>query len=614
MDTLNEGNANQHERLLETFIIPVIVLLLITAAYIPTFSGQFLLDDHHLVKDNPYIRTLKPLQSYFIQEDGISDDDRTRGYHTGYYRPLINISYFLDFKIWGMKATGFRTTNLALHLFTCLLLYFVLSRYFDGIMVPAISAILFGIHPVNTESVSWIASRNNILVSLFSLASFYFYTLKDQGKAGLHVFLSLFFFAAALFSKEFGVMLLPVFFLYNRVCRRNNISVIKEFLMYVPFVAILAAYFLMRRMAMQSVLPAGGFENILDRICFVPYLIMYNLRLVFFPLGLHSFMVQYPRELMDWQVVLGVTGMLLAGIILWRYRREKMIIFPLLSFVIGLFPILNIVKTSGTSLVSMRWLYFPMMWLIPIFCWLLGRLVNRKNSFRIIIVFIVIISLGGYSYFLNRYQWRDEWSFFQREVIQYNNLAYAGGFAEAHHDRKDFKSAYRYYNLAIQLSPNKTINYINFAALLTDIERPGEALDYLEKAGTLKMTRKERGDFFNNRGMALFQQGRFQESISSFEKAVQLAPHVAGFWTNLGGAYGMMEDFDRSISVLKKGMEIAGESMGLRKNLGISYLRSGQYGKAIFLFEGILSKEGKVREDIVPLLDQAYKRSKTNSE
>jgi len=158
----------------------LILALLITAAYAPTFSGQFILDDRPLVKNNVFIREFSRPAFYLFQEDGVSDKSDP-GYHTGYYRPLINISYTLDYKIWGMKPSGFRATNLILHLFTCIILYQILFVLLGGRFIPFAVTLLFGLHPVNTESVAWISSRNNILVTLFSLISFYYY-LKNMSE------------------------------------------------------------------------------------------------------------------------------------------------------------------------------------------------------------------------------------------------------------------------------------------------------------------------------------------------------------------------------------------------------------------------------------------------
>ena len=197
-------------------LFPLILSLIIISAYIPTLSGHFILDDRPLVKNNLSIKEFKSPAFYLFQEDGVCDKSPP-GYHTGYYRPLVNVFYTLDYRIWGMYPSGFRITNLILHLLTCIILYQLLRKMLGGSLIPFSVTLLFGLHPVNTESVAWISSRNNILVTLFSLISFYYYLKQRDEKRIWTGVLSYFSFAMALFCKEFAVMLLPIFFIIFRM-------------------------------------------------------------------------------------------------------------------------------------------------------------------------------------------------------------------------------------------------------------------------------------------------------------------------------------------------------------------------------------------------------------
>ena len=587
-------------------ILPFLVLcVLITAPYLPTFSGQFILDDHPLVNKNPYIKKFQPFLSYFSQEDGVSAHGKIDDYHSGYYRPLLNITYFFDYKLWGMRATGFRMTNLILHLITCFLLYRILSRCYEGVAVPLIATLLFGLHPVNSETVSWTAARNNILVSLFSLASFYFYTSKKPDKKILSTSLSLLFFAMALFSKEFAVMLLPIFFLHNRLVAGRQLRGRDEWIGYIPYVVILAFYFSMRWMVTQSVLSPGGFGSIWQRIYFAPYLVIYNLQLIFFPYGLHSFSVGYRETLFNWQAAFGFGGVALIGLLFWQFKKEKMLLFSILSFVAGLFPVLNIVKTSAVTLISMRWLYFPMMFLIMGLSRYLQRSLRVNQLLTLSVLGVGIIYFGAYSYILNENLWHDEDTFFSQEVLNFNNVLYIGGLAENLLDKKRYREAEKYFRIAINNYPYELRNYINYSALLIDTSRPDDALLYLDKAKALTMTHNERGEWFNNIGMAYSQLKEQDKALKHFLKAVHFHPEEPQFWANLGGAYGLMGDYENSISALKKGLDIAPDSIQLRKNLAVTYMKMEDYEKAIATLEKIPDPERRKNRDIQGLLRKA---------
>jgi len=561
-----------------------------------------------MVNKNPYIKRFQPPLSYFSQEDGVSAHGKLIDYHSGYYRPLVNITYFLDYKLWGMRPTGFRTTNLILHLMTCCLVYLVLSRHYDGIIVPLIASLLFGIHPVNSEAVSWAAARNNILVSLFSLASLYFYASRRPEKGILSTSLSLLFFAMALFSKEFAVMLLPIFFLYNRLMVGRGLRGRDEWVSYLPYLVILALYFIVRWTVTQSVLSPGGFESIWQRIYFVPYLIIYNLRLIFFPYGLHSFSVGYPKALLNWQAGVGFGGVALIGLFLWRSRKERTTLFSILSFAVGLFPVLNIVKTSAVSLISMRWLYFPMMFLLMGLSRYIQKSMKVNQLLTVSVLGVGIAYCGVYSYVLNRNLWHDEDIFFRQEVLGFNNVFYAGGLAENLLDKKRYQEAETYFRIAVRHYPHKARIYVNYSALLIDTGRLDAALSCLDRARSLTMTHRERGEWFNNMGMAYFQLKEQDKALEYFLKAVHFHPEEPRFWANLGGAYGSMGDYEDSVSALKKGLNIAPDSIQLRKNLAVTYMNMEDYEKAVSTLEEIPDPERRNNKDIEGLLRKARNR------
>ena len=563
--------------------------ILITASYLPTFSGQFILDDHPLVNNNPYIKKLQPFFSYFSQEDGVSAHNEIGDYHSGYYRPLVNLTYFLDYTLWGMRAPGFRTTNLILHLLTCFLLFSILSRCHDGVMVPLIATLLFGIHPVNSEAVSWTAARNNILVSLFSLASFYFYIYQRPEKGILSRSLSLLFFTLALFSKEFAVMLLPLFFLYNRTIMDRELHGGREWIGYIPYLVILVFYLIVRWMVTRSVLSPGGLGSVWDRIYFAPYLIVYNLKLIIVPYGLHSFSVSYPETLFTWKAAVGFVGVAFFGLLLWAYRREKLILFSMVSFILGLLPVLNIAKTSAVTLISMRWLYFPMVFLLLGLSTYMQRMIKINQILTVSIIGAVIVYCGTYTYILNKDLWHNEKVFFRQEVIHFNNVYYAGGLAGDLLDNKQYREAEHYFKIAIDHYPNEASDYINYSALLIETGRPREALSYLEKASSLIMTPRERGEWFNNMGMSYFGLKQLDSALRYFIQAVTLCPNDPDFWKNLGGNYGSMGDYKNSISAFQRGLEISPDSLPLRKNLAITYLKMKDYEKARVTLEKIPS-------------------------
>jgi hypothetical protein len=83
---------------------------------------------------------------------------------SSYFRPLINSSFILDRILWGMEAPLLHLENVLLHLTNTLLVFALACQFarvhkLDGLSVPMITALLFGLHPLNVEAVAWVAGR-----------------------------------------------------------------------------------------------------------------------------------------------------------------------------------------------------------------------------------------------------------------------------------------------------------------------------------------------------------------------------------------------------------------------------------------------------------------------
>ena len=125
------------------------------------------------------------------------------------YRPVVTLSYFLDYAIWRLNPSGYHLTNVILHTITGVLLYAVLSRLIRKRPVALLSAILFSMHPCVTEAVNAISYREDILATLFIFLSCLCLIL--SGKK-VYYALSLLSYLLSLFSKETAIVM-PLFIL-----------------------------------------------------------------------------------------------------------------------------------------------------------------------------------------------------------------------------------------------------------------------------------------------------------------------------------------------------------------------------------------------------------------
>lgn len=160
----------------------VLIVAATLAAYANSFSGEFLFDDSHSIVDNPHIRRLWPL-SYALSAP---DQSSLAG------RPIVSLSFALNHACTGMSRWGFHAGNLFIHTLAALVLFGVVRRAFlrtaagglqagtaaasgDAALtwLAGLIAALWAVHPLQTESVTYLVQRAESLMGLFYLLTLY---------------------------------------------------------------------------------------------------------------------------------------------------------------------------------------------------------------------------------------------------------------------------------------------------------------------------------------------------------------------------------------------------------------------------------------------------------
>ena len=141
---------------------PCIILSVISViVFFNTASNAFVYDDSVTVVHNSLIKNWKNIHSlfsfhYFMLSGELS------------YRPVVTLSYFIDYFLWGLNPVGFHLTNIFLHAGNTILFYFFLKRVVKANTSAFIAALLFTTHPVLTEAVNSVSYREDMLAAFFS--------------------------------------------------------------------------------------------------------------------------------------------------------------------------------------------------------------------------------------------------------------------------------------------------------------------------------------------------------------------------------------------------------------------------------------------------------------
>ena len=139
-------------------LIPIFILLILTiGVYSNTLKNGFVFDDYFIIIDNIFIKDWKNL-SGLLSKDYFSRSGEAT------YRPVVTLSYFVDYSLWGLKPYGYHLTNVLIHSVNAVLVFLFVLLLIKGRRAAFLAALLFAVHPVLTEAVNAISLREDLLI------------------------------------------------------------------------------------------------------------------------------------------------------------------------------------------------------------------------------------------------------------------------------------------------------------------------------------------------------------------------------------------------------------------------------------------------------------------
>ena len=153
----SEGQT--HSRSYAKYVVAGCLAVFAALVFSNSLSNGFVFDDRIHLLERPLLRSLGNLPELLRAS----------------YRPVRNISYAIDFAVWGEAALGFHLTNVLIHAANVLLVFAVARRVTGDLLWAGLATLIFAVHPMQPDSVTYISGRRDLLFSLFYLSSFLFY-------------------------------------------------------------------------------------------------------------------------------------------------------------------------------------------------------------------------------------------------------------------------------------------------------------------------------------------------------------------------------------------------------------------------------------------------------
>jgi len=542
--------------------------------------------------------------------------------------PLTRISHLIDFQLFGSESGPQHLTNVVLHAFSAVVLFWLLMRMTGAFWPSAFVAFVFALHPLHLESVAWIAERKDVLSTLFLFLALWAYLSYVERPAVGRYLLVVLLFCAGILSKPmvvtfpFLALLLDAWPL-RRFSRKAILE--KAPLFAISFAASIATYLVQRQ---------GGSVASFDQapialragnalLSYVTYLGQF-----FWPA---NFAVFYPYPS---QIPLGAVigaALLLVGVTAFAVRNFRLRPYLAIGwfwYLGTLVPVVGLIQ-AGVQARADRYTYVPLIGISIMLAWGFADLCALRPAGKaaIAVLGIVACSAWAYSTWLNLANWRDSVSLFQHAVqvtsenyLAYNSLGYAlrqrGQTAEA---MADFEAALKirphyaeaqnnlgegllvegrveeaapHIQEALREEPDSAEAHVNWGTVLNQRGEHNEAAAEYRVALQLQ---RDNAQAHCGLGVALMNLGQFEEALPELKEAIGIKPDYADAHYNLGVLFGLLKRTDEAIAEFSETIRLESDNAEAHFNLGTAFAVEDRESQAIPEFQAAV----RLRPDYV---------------
>lgn len=470
-----------------------------------------------------------------------------------YYRPVFYISLMLTRLFSGYEPWGYHLTVVLLHALNSVLVYFLASHFFknekSATAGTLITALLFAVHPVHIEVVSWISATIETLLTVFFLLAVIFHVQsRDHPKNKIWLILAALSFFLALTSKEMAIAFLLLAPLYDAIFVKPKGRSLRS--LAGPYVLYALTFLFIYLPLRFANVPYGPSKYIIfsleEGFLQVIAAFGYYFQKVLWPISVNPYTTVLPTT----PVFLAISVFFLIFVLFacfYTFKRERELFFHIAFYVLCLAPalLISLGQTSGLPIAE-RYLYLPSYGICFIFGWSVVHFEKifeakaREKSVLFIrnILVMVILSTGAISSYARAKIWKNDWLFWtQAAKMNSQNFIPWSNLAKLEMQQNNCPQAFVYFDRALSYV-NKDSSNFSLAGL------------YLNKANCLYFT------------------GKKDEAIDLLKKSIALSPLPEAYF-NLGMLY--LEDAkgptDRNLPLAKTAFE---ETFKMDKN-GLEY-------------------------------------------
>lgn len=348
-------------------LAPIVLIMMVSAlAYLNTIPNGFVWDDRYLIEQNPYLRSLDHVPSYFASS-------HTQGsYDMKVYRPLRQAMFNVEYQLFGINPAGYHVVNVILHSLNAIALFILLRRLLTDSRLTFLLVILYAIHPVHTEVVANITGRTDILFSLFYLVGLTsFIQARDDQRKYVYLFASAMAYVLSLLSKEMAITFPLMVLMIDLYLKKGDWRAIqKTKWFHFSLITISVLYGVVRTVAVGE-LGAGDYvdDSVWTTLASQAVIVFKYIKLFFIPYPLTArydiVPVGNPASLYAIFAVMLASVFVVFTVFSLKKGRFSLFLLGCWWFAITLLPVSNIIPIRA-AMMAERYLYLPLVGLFII--------------------------------------------------------------------------------------------------------------------------------------------------------------------------------------------------------------------------------------------------------
>lgn len=583
----------------------VILCLLLVAAtlalYNPVNRHPFVnYDDDRYVTGNAHI------------QHGVNWDTISWAFSSteqGNWHPLTWLSHALDYQLFHQNPAGHHFTSVLIHAANAILLFLFLMYATRRLGPSLLVAVLFALHPINVESVAWVAERKNVLCTFFffaALIAYCWYARQSDWRRYL-AFTGLF--ILGLMSKPMVITLPFVLLLLdywplarlqgNPAGSLPQAQLSKLIVEKLPLLALSAASAII---TMQAQRAGGAVRSIAQfslgvRLENAAAAYAIYLWKMIWPSHLAPIYPHPGDALAGWQVGTSVLLLLAVTGVVLKFRAKRYLLTGWLWFLGTLVPVIGLVQVGDQAMAD-RYAYIPLVGIFVMIAWGLADLADSKHIGLVVRVIPAACVLLALSFVTNRQLsywssnhdlWTHALAVTGRNFIAQDNL----GGALLLLGKLD--EAYLHFQAAAEINPLDPMSRSNLGAYLQEHGHLAEAIEQNNRVITLTSDPGLLAATYANLGAAYRKLGEDGKARSSYDQALQLNPNQYNVYLGLGELLEKQNRPDDAISNYSKAVELQPTDTGFLL-LGRALERTGRRSEALAAYQAALKLSPEMPE------------------